>query len=86
MSDSAQRRLNPETGLLQYSYAVPEKKIPNLTLLNAFLWVFGPMHERTLCIVLTVFHVFCCAVGFAIRYSETVTNIFYDNATLLSKC
>ena len=40
----------------------------NLNLVNLVLVIAGPMHERTLCVVLLLFQAFCCAIGFWIRY------------------
>jgi len=40
----------------------------NLTLLNAMLYVFGDMHERSLTIALLIFQVVCSMLGFAVRY------------------
>eukprot|EP00669_Euglena_mutabilis_P005422 TRINITY_DN16874_c0_g1_i1.p2 TRINITY_DN16874_c0_g1~~TRINITY_DN16874_c0_g1_i1.p2 ORF type:complete len:319 (-),score=111.08 TRINITY_DN16874_c0_g1_i1:251-1207(-) len=59
---------NPETGLLENS--------GNYTLLNAYLWLFGPCTEARLCYGLLGFQVLCCALGFFIRYS--LAAFFYD--------
>jgi len=40
----------------------------NLTLINLILKMFGPMHERTLTLVLLTIQIFCSAIAFAIRY------------------
>ena len=40
----------------------------NLTLINFTLKVFGPLHERTLTIVLLSLQVLCSTVAFVIRY------------------
>eukprot|EP01113_Clastostelium_recurvatum_P033102 TRINITY_DN4340_c0_g1_i3.p1 TRINITY_DN4340_c0_g1~~TRINITY_DN4340_c0_g1_i3.p1 ORF type:complete len:397 (+),score=93.67 TRINITY_DN4340_c0_g1_i3:77-1267(+) len=40
----------------------------NLTILNLFLWILGPMTERQLCIVALIFQILCCGLGFFIRY------------------
>eukprot|EP01120_Amphizonella_sp_Union-15-10_P008801 TRINITY_DN3234_c0_g1_i1.p1 TRINITY_DN3234_c0_g1~~TRINITY_DN3234_c0_g1_i1.p1 ORF type:complete len:375 (-),score=26.70 TRINITY_DN3234_c0_g1_i1:4-1128(-) len=50
----------------------------NFTVINLTLYLFGPMHERTLTTVLLFFQIFCCAIGFLIRYSHALTSIFYD--------
>jgi len=55
----------------------------NFTLLNLALFIFGPLHERTLTIVLLIFQVICCAIGFGIRYSHAGTTFFYDSAYIL---
>jgi UDP-N-acetylglucosamine--dolichyl-phosphate N-acetylglucosaminephosphotransferase len=70
-------KLDPKTGKLTYS--------KNGTLINAVLYLIGPTHERTLCIYLLVFHAICCALAFAIRYSHTITNYFYDSPTISTK-
>lgn len=67
---------NKETRLLSYS--------KNLTLINATLFITGPMSEKQLNRLLTVFHILCCILGFAVRYSHTVTNVFYESSHLLS--
>ncbi|KYQ91733.1 hypothetical protein DLAC_07515 [Tieghemostelium lacteum] len=54
-------KYNPETGKME---AIPS----NLTLLNLFLMIFGPMTEKQLCIYLLIFQGFCSGVGFGIRY------------------
>jgi UDP-N-acetylglucosamine--dolichyl-phosphate N-acetylglucosaminephosphotransferase len=59
---------NPRTGKLEYTR--------NLTLLNFFLYIFGPMHEKTLCVVLLAFQSLCCITGFMVRYY--VASYFFD--------
>jgi UDP-N-acetylglucosamine--dolichyl-phosphate N-acetylglucosaminephosphotransferase len=75
---------NQKTGLLEPSQVIGASKyqgrgptaaeeaklkgVPNLTLINMFLVVFGPMNERSLATSLLAFQAFCSAVGFAIRY------------------
>jgi len=54
-------KFNPETGKM---HAIPT----NLTILNLFLMIFGPMTERKLCIYLLAFQGFCSGIGFGIRY------------------
>ena len=44
------------------------KGVPNLTLINMFLVVFGPMKERSLATSLLAFQALCSCAGFAIRY------------------
>jgi len=61
-------KFNPNTGLLENS--------KNYTLINFFLWILGPMHEKTLCQLLLFFQVLCCAFGFFIRYY--VAQYFFD--------
>lgn len=40
----------------------------NLTILNFLLIHFGPLHERTLCLLVAEIQVACSAVAFGIRY------------------
>ncbi|KAK2964538.1 putative UDP-N-acetylglucosamine--dolichyl-phosphate N-acetylglucosaminephosphotransferase [Blattamonas nauphoetae] len=47
-------RINPETGKLHYT--------PNLTLINAFLFLFGDMTEKMLTNVLIGFQAMCCGI------------------------
>ncbi|GAB1603159.1 UDP-N-acetylglucosamine--dolichyl-phosphate N-acetylglucosaminephosphotransferase-like [Argonauta hians] len=49
----------------------------NLTLLNLILFYTGPIHERTLVIILLSIQIFCSFLGFFIRYQ--VAKIFYDS-------
>mmetsp|Transcript_11249 Transcript_11249/g.31329 ORF Transcript_11249/g.31329 Transcript_11249/m.31329 type:complete len:182 (-) Transcript_11249:129-674(-) len=49
-----------------------------LNLVNLALTLTGPMHERSLCVLLLAFQVACCAAGFFIRYSP-VAEIFYED-------
>ena len=51
---------NPQTGKLESS--------GNYTLLNAYLYLFGPCTEAQLCRGLLGFQVLCCALGFGVRY------------------
>ena len=45
------------------------------TLVNLALWLCGPLHEQTLCQILSLFQVFCCLLGFWVRYS--LSHYFY---------
>lgn len=47
----------------------------NLTLINLILRVCGPLHERTLTIILLCFQVFCSCLAFLIRYP--LAKLFY---------
>eukprot|EP00667_Euglena_gracilis_P021225 EG_transcript_23173 len=60
---------NPATGLLENS--------GNYTLLNVYLWLFGPCTEAQLCHGLLRFQALCCVVGFIIRYY--FAGFFYDH-------
>ena len=54
-----------------------------MTLINFVLYLAGPMKEGTLTFVLMIFQILCCALAFGVRYSHTVTNVFYDGNYLL---
>jgi len=43
-------------------------EIANMTVINAFLQIFGPMTERSLCLALLAFQMFCCSFGIVVRY------------------
>jgi UDP-N-acetylmuramyl pentapeptide phosphotransferase/UDP-N-acetylglucosamine-1-phosphate transferase len=53
----------------QYPPYRPPYARDNLTVINAVLRVFGPMHERTTVNVLLFLQVLCCVVGLLIRYN-----------------
>lgn len=55
-----------------------ESRPEQLNLVNLVLYLTGPMSERSLCILLLVFQVACCALGFYIRYSP-IAVIFYED-------
>jgi len=40
----------------------------NMTVINLFLQIFGPMSEKALCIYLLTFQVICCGFGLIVRY------------------
>lgn len=61
-------RYNPDTGKLEVIKT-------NWTLINLFLWIIGPTTEADLTKILLVFQVFCCALGFFIRY--VLATFFY---------
>nr|CCA20633.1 UDPNacetylglucosaminedolichylphosphate Nacetylglucosaminephosphotransferase putative [Albugo laibachii Nc14] len=69
-------RFNAKTGLLEPSTISPTSSRSNLTVINAFLVCFGPMHERTLVIYLLLFQAFSCAIAFYIRYG--LSQYLYD--------
>ncbi|KAL4219725.1 UDP-N-acetylglucosamine--dolichyl-phosphate N-acetylglucosaminephosphotransferase [Mactra antiquata] len=48
----------------------------NFTLINLLLKFLGPLHERTLVIVLLSLQVFCSCIAFGIRYQ--LAKLFYD--------
>jgi len=70
-------KLDKKSGKLIPSWT--DKGYPNLTVINMFLHATGPTHEQTLCFRLVVLQIFCCLLGFAVRYSHAITNIFYDS-------
>ena len=47
----------------------------NLTLINFVLKVFGPLHEKSLTIVILLFQVMCSCLAFVIRYP--LAKLFY---------
>eukprot|EP00033_Pygsuia_biforma_P001163 GCRY01001323.1.p1 GENE.GCRY01001323.1~~GCRY01001323.1.p1 ORF type:complete len:425 (-),score=-0.44 GCRY01001323.1:62-1261(-) len=60
-------RLNSQTGLLEDS--------GNLTLINMYLKLSGPLHERTLCIHMLALQVLFCSGAFLLRYF--IANLLY---------
>lgn len=71
----------PEQDLLKFSGFACEPKeyrwlkvraddtiCPNCTLLNLLLRIFGPMHEKSLCILTLSFQIVCSIIAFYIRY------------------
>jgi len=63
-------KFNAQTGLLEPTY--------NFTVINLYLYLFGPTQEGQLTLRLGILQVLCCAVGFGIRYSHIFTKMFYD--------
>jgi len=61
-------KFNPKTGKLECVKS-------HWTLINLFLFVFGPMRENQITFWLLVFQAMCCAFGFFVRY-YVVTFIF----------
>jgi len=51
----------------------------NFNLINLYLFIAGPLTEEMLSFHLMILQIVCCMIGFGIRYSHTVTNIFYDS-------
>lgn len=49
----------------------------NMTLVNLFLQIFGPMSERSLCVSLLGFQVLTCAFGMFVRYN--LAQLFFDD-------
>ena len=63
-------KFNARTWLMEASKTRSgEKEIVNMTLINLFLQIFGPMSEQRLCIALLAFQVGCCGIGLYIRYN-----------------
>uniref|UniRef100_A0A7S3LLJ7 UDP-N-acetylglucosamine--dolichyl-phosphate N-acetylglucosaminephosphotransferase n=4 Tax=Aplanochytrium stocchinoi TaxID=215587 RepID=A0A7S3LLJ7_9STRA len=62
-------KINLKTGFVEASKVAPNDDRANMTLLCAALRLFGPMHERTLCIVLLTFQVLCACLGIGFRYA-----------------
>jgi len=65
-------RLNRKTGKL-------EAVTNHWNLLNLTLYLLGPLSEHSLCKVMMVFQILCCAFGFFVRYY--VSLYFYDKST-----
>jgi len=76
-------RYNPDTGLMEYStftckpheykwlkigVSKDGTEVANMTMINMALQIFGPMNERTLCVLLLGFQVLSCTFGFIVRY------------------
>jgi len=51
-------------------------EVANMTVINLALQLFGPMTERTLCLVLLLFQVLCCGIGLFFRYE--VSHFFFE--------
>lgn len=84
-------RHNPETGLMEpstftcksfeYKWLKSWKnkdstEVANMTIINLTLQLFGPMSERTLCIVLLCGQCFFCGLGLYFRYN--LAQVFFD--------
>eukprot|EP00924_Labyrinthula_sp_SR-Ha-C_P016765 snap_masked-scaffold_6-processed-gene-14.35-mRNA-1 protein AED:0.19 eAED:0.19 QI:0/0/0/1/1/1/2/0/409 len=61
-------KINLETGWLESSKIAEGSSKSNHTLLCLALDIFGPLHERTLCIVLLTFQAFCNSLALFCRY------------------
>jgi len=66
---------NKKDGLLYPTY--------NFNLLNLYLFFSGPRNEGRLAAELAVLQILCSMLGFAVRYSHTLTNYFYDGNYIL---
>lgn len=63
-------KFNSQTGLMEPSRIKRgDTEMVNMTLINLFLQIMGPMSEQNLCIVLLAFQTICCAFGLYIRYN-----------------
>ena len=79
-------KFNPMTGLMEPSMVMipattrggkrKRKDMVNMTLINIFLQIFGPMHEQTLCIALLTFQAVCCGLGLYFRYN--LAQVIFD--------
>ncbi|RHY28435.1 hypothetical protein DYB32_005980 [Aphanomyces invadans] len=69
-------KFNPKTGNLEPSMISPDSTRANLTMLNLFLVVFGPMPEKRLVQLLLAFQVVSCVAAFGVRYG--LSSMFYD--------
>ncbi|RQM27714.1 hypothetical protein B5M09_002428 [Aphanomyces astaci] len=69
-------KFNPKTGNLEPSTIAPDSTRANLTMLNLFLVLFGPMPEKRLVQLLLAFQVVSCVAAFGVRYG--LSSVFYD--------
>lgn len=79
-------KFNPMTGLMEPSKVMipattrggkrKQNDMVNMTLINIFLQIFGPMHEQTLCIALLTFQAVCCGLGLYFRYN--LAQVIFD--------
>jgi UDP-N-acetylglucosamine--dolichyl-phosphate N-acetylglucosaminephosphotransferase len=67
---------NPATGLLEPSTVAVGDPRPNMTLICLAMRIFGPLHERTLCVVLLAFQFACTVIGLLVRYA--IAGFLYD--------
>ena len=74
-------RFDPKDGLMHASRMNDkDPKAPdmiNLTLINVFLVLLGPMREDKITLRLLYFQAFCCIMGLVLRYS--VATVLYDS-------
>jgi len=83
-------RFNPKTGLMepstfeckpnQYKWLKKRRddtEVANMTVINLALQIFGPMSERSLCVILLGGQIVSCAIGLFIRYK--VSQRFFDD-------
>jgi UDP-N-acetylglucosamine--dolichyl-phosphate N-acetylglucosaminephosphotransferase len=71
-------KFNARTGLMEPSKVMSgERDMVNMTLLNAFLQIFGPMSEQRLCIAMLTFQSICCALGLYVRYN--LAQLIFDH-------
>lgn len=63
-------KFNAKTGMMEASKVVSRGNVEkvNMTLINLFLQIFGPMSEENLALSLLAFQTFCCGFGFYVRY------------------
>ncbi len=63
-------KFNAKTGKMEASKVVSRGNVErvNMTLINLFLHIFGPMSEEILALSLLVFQTLCCGFGFYVRY------------------
>jgi UDP-N-acetylglucosamine--dolichyl-phosphate N-acetylglucosaminephosphotransferase len=60
-------RMEPST--ITISTGKGNRERVNMTLINLFLQLLGPISEEVLCIVLLTFQVICCSLGLYFRYN-----------------
>mmetsp|Transcript_24020 Transcript_24020/g.27412 ORF Transcript_24020/g.27412 Transcript_24020/m.27412 type:complete len:471 (-) Transcript_24020:102-1514(-) len=51
-------------------------EVANMTVINLFLQIFGPMSEGNLCTALLVGQILCCSLGLFFRYN--LAQVFFD--------
>jgi len=61
-------KVNLKTGFREASKVAPNDTRSNMTLICLALDIFGPMHERTLCILLMGFQALCAVIGILLRH------------------
>jgi len=56
----------------------------NFNLINFYLYFSGPLTEEALSTHLALLQIVCSVIGFTIRYSHRITDIFYDGPYILA--
>ena len=82
--DAKTNRMHPSTFKCkshEYTWLKSKKnkhdtEVPNMTVINLVLQLFGPLTERSLCTFLLGIQILSCALGFYIRYN--LAQLFFD--------